>query len=57
MSVAFLTENKSILRLKNSLIGFENTIFIGNLAIELSTDLVFKKKPHKIPKPDRIVYF
>ncbi len=57
MSVAFRAENRIILRLKKSLIGFENTIYIGNLAIELSTDLVFKKKPVKIPKPDRIVYF
>lgn len=38
-------------------LSFENTILIGNLEVELSTDFLFKKKRRLMTKPDRIVYF
>jgi len=38
-------------------LSFENTILLGNLDVELSTDFLFKKKAHLMTKPDRIVYF
>ncbi len=57
MSVSSIHKNTGFLPFKKSLIGFENTIFMGNLVVELSTDLLFKKKRFKIQKPDRIVYF
>lgn len=57
LSVQFIHKNSGFPAFKKSLIGFENTIFMGNLVVELSTDLLFKKKRFKIQKPDRIVYF